>query len=644
MCRMDDARCRIPTTGAHFRGESGGTGLSDVRCVPRDGLKTFPSSPVPRRRGCLFRGRLQSCTVAPTFMTSIEQPRPAVSTALQKAWWRSLFWVPTLYFAEGLPYNVINNTALRMYKSLGYEDQQITVSLGSIGIAWSLKPLWAAFLDMYKSKKFFVLATEALMGLVFAAVAMCLPLPGFFQISIALLWVAAFASSTQDICADGIYLTSLDEASQSRLAGVQGSFWVLGKVVAAGGLISVLDRVREAEGWPQQKLWVIVMLAAAGLMAALFVYHWFMLPKGSVSARPESASQVARDFVRTGVTFFHKRMFWGMLAFVFLYRLGEGLIMMEGQLFIQSSVEKGGLGMTAAQVSDIDAVWGTIASIVGGLLGGAFVSKMTLSRALGVLGLALNIPHITFVILSQMAAAKHGVAYETTVLLVSIEKFGYGFGFVGNMIYMMQQLAPGRSTMTHYAYATSLMNIMLVPTNMVSGPLANVLGFSNFFLVVMLASIPSAWAAFRAPFPIKESETLREGEEGKGQSLVTVDDPSRLTSQQIEVQGVAGRAALFAMLTVLAVLLLDANLLGWLQPSSDGGKPSMVLFVLLLANIGLKGFLGQRCWKASSRALELCAKYSDTTYRSNATGSRLVVGLCAAATVCVVAVGASSVF
>ncbi len=575
-------------------------------------------------------------------MTSIEQPSPPVSAALQKAWWRSLFWVPTLYFAEGLPYNVINNTALRMYKSLGYEDGQITVALGSIGIAWSLKPLWAAFLDMYKTKKFFVLACEGLMALVFAAVAMCLPLPGFFQISIALFWVAAFASSTQDICADGVYLTSLDESTQSRLAGVQGSFWVLGKVVAAGGLISVLDRVREAEGWPQERLWTIVMLAAAGLMALLFIYHVFMLPSGSVTKRPESTNQVFRDFVRTGSTFFHKRMFWSMLAFVFLYRLGEGLIMMEGQLFLQSDRDKGGLGMTAAQVSDIDAVWGTIASIIGGLLGGLFVSKLTLARSLGILGLALNIPHITFVILSQLAAGNHGVAYETTVLLVSIEKFGYGFGFVGNMIYMMQQLAPGRSTMTHYAFATSLMNIMLVPTNMISGPLANAIGFSAFFLVVILASIPSIWAAFKAPFPIRESENIREGTDGKG-NMVTIDDPTRLSAGQLEIQSVAGRAAMFAMLMVLGVLLVDANLLGWLQPT-DAEEPSMVLYVLLLGNIGLKGFLGVKSWQASSEALGLCEKHTDITYRSNATGSRIVVGLCAAATAGVVAVASMIVF
>src|SRR5476651_59229 len=144
---------------------------------------------------------------------SRETPMSSIRKLLQHA----VFWVPSLYLAMGIPYNVVNGTAVRMYKSLGYADSQITVAIGSIGIAWSLKPLWAAFLDMHRTKKFFVLSMEVLCGLLFAAIAMTLPLGGFFQISIAILWIAAFASSTQDICADGIYLTALDKPTQSRL-------------------------------------------------------------------------------------------------------------------------------------------------------------------------------------------------------------------------------------------------------------------------------------------------------------------------------------------------------------------------------------------------------------------------------------------
>ncbi|HQY05472.1 MAG TPA: hypothetical protein PLQ52_05375, partial [Lacunisphaera sp.] len=180
---------------------------------------------------------------------------------------RPYLWVPSLYLAMGIPFNIImGGTAARMYKSLGYSDGQITVALGSIGVAWSLKPLWAAFLDMYGTKKFFVLAMEVLIAGLLVAVAMTLPTTEFFRTSIALFWIAAFASSTQDICADGVYLTALRKPEQARLAGLQSTFWVLGKVLASGVLISVLDRVRLAEGWPEQKMWVMVMVACAGVM------------------------------------------------------------------------------------------------------------------------------------------------------------------------------------------------------------------------------------------------------------------------------------------------------------------------------------------------------------------------------------------
>ncbi|MET0412738.1 MAG: MFS transporter [Polyangiaceae bacterium] len=557
-------------------------------------------------------------------------PPPApMKMALQQAWWRSLIWVPTLYLAMGIPYNVINGTALRMYKSLGYSDSQITVALGSIGVAWSLKPFWAAFLDMYRTKKFFVLTTELLIALLFVGVAMSLPLPGFFQISIALFWVAAFASSTQDICADGIYLTSLDESSQSRLAGVQGMFWVLGKVLATGLLISVLDKQRIAHGWTDLAMWRTIMATSGGALLVLAIYHFVVLPTGSLARRPDNTSQVWREFVGTAKTFFHKRAFWGMLAFVFLYRLGEGLILMEGQLFLQSEVAKGGLGLTAGQVSDIEAIYGTVASIIGGLLGGVFLSRLTLPKALGVLGLCLNIPHFTYVYLSQLAATNHGVDYHTILTMVSIEKFGYGFGFVGNMVYMMQQLAPGRATMTHYAFATALMNLMLVPTSMVSGPLAESVGFSHFFLIVMLASIPSVWAAFKAPFPIKVEETQKIQTEGtKSQDVITVDDPSRLSDEQREVQRLAGRASLWATLTILTVLVVDARLLGDLQQAGAGdGSGKIGYFVGILLALGLKAYLGQRTFQAAKEATERGAKIGDTAYVSNAKGAKIAASL-----------------
>ena len=553
---------------------------------------------------------------------------------------RSLMWVPSLYLAMGIPYNVVNSTALRMYKSLGYENSQITVALGSMGIAWSLKPFWAAFLDMYRTKKFFVLTMEALIAVLLTAVAMSIPAAGFFKVSIALLWVVSFASSTQDICGDGIYLTALDKPVQAKLAGLQSMSWILGKVFAAGILISLLDWVRTTQGWSGPFMWQTVMFTCAASMALLAVYHLAYLPDGSITDRPQSFGQVVTDFFGTATTFFHKRAFWGMIAFVFLYRLGEGLILQEGQLFLQSSQATGGLGLSAGEVSNIDAVFGTIATIAGGILGGIFAGRLSLKRSLWILGLFLNIPHFTYIFLSHFAAAGHGLGYGTIVTMVSIEKFGYGFGMVGNMIYMMQQIAPGRCTMTHYAFATALMNLVLVPTAMVSGPLADWLGFSVFFLVVMLASVPSVLAAWHAPFPLKadDEQSLGDG----SLAMVTVDDPTRLTEVERTVQSLAGRASVYAMLNILTILIVDAKILGSLQGRGDSsGK---VQFMLLLAVVALKGFFGWRTFSLASEAASVAVPAQEIHYLRNAKGAKVATMICAVISACVLVFAARIAF
>lgn len=560
----------------------------------------------------------------------------------------AIFWVPSLYLAMGIPFNVINGTASTMFKSLGVSDGQNTVALGSVIVAWSLKPLWAAFLDMYRTKKFFVLAMELLIAVLFAGVAMSLPLPGFFQVSIALLWVAAFASSTQDICGDGIYLTALDRKAQANSAGFQGMFWNLGRVLATGLLISGMETLANAQGWTPVKMWMGVWIAAAVSMVLFAVWHVWALPTGSIEHRPKGGKQVVEDFLGTATTFFHKRAFWGMIAFVFLYRLGEGLLLSEGKLFMQSTTETGGLGMTAGQVANIDAVYGTIANIVGGVLGGMFLGKIGLKRALPFLGLCLNVPHFTFVYLSHYGAAHHGLDYATVATLVSIEKFGYGFGFVGNMVYMMQQLAPGRSTMTHYAFATALMNFMLVPTTMASGPLAEWLGFSTFFLVVMFASVPSVWAAWKAPFPIDvaNDEPLPEGdgnvETTERHTMVTADDPTRLSPGERAVQVSAGRASIYAMLNVLTILVIDAKILGALQGRETGG--GQVPFALLVASGALKVFLGWKTFAIAAEAATLAKANSEGVYVKNARGAKIATMLCGLASVGVLAFAAKLVF
>jgi hypothetical protein len=298
----------------------------------------------------------------------------------------------------------------------------------------------------------------------------------------------------------------------------------------------------------------VALIVGGIVMGLLAVYHYFVLPTGSLPASAtEKANRVApttesvpsspvlrlsvglgfglaigamisyssssllavvigaavamsviigwKEHVPPFLAFFKKKSIWAMLIFVFLYRSGEGFLLSEAPLFMQSSLQSGGLALSLSQKALVDGTVSTIVLLIAGLLGGAAASKWGLRRILLVMALSMNIPHICYIILSHWVSPTTPVPLWAVYMLVSVEKFGYGFGFVGNMLYMMQQIAPGKFKMTHYAYATALMNLVLIPTQMASGKLADWMGYKHFFIFVLIASIPSVIAAWKAPFP-----------------------------------------------------------------------------------------------------------------------------------------------
>lgn len=412
-----------------------------------------------------------------------------------------LIWVLSAYFAEGIPFALVIWVAGTLFKDLGHSDGEITVATASIGLAWSLKPLWAATLDMWKTKKFFVLGTEYVMALLLGLCALSLRMPFYFQAMVGLLWVLAFASATQDICVDGIYITSLSAKQQAQYIAFQSIGWNVGRIFATAMLVWLVGTLKAELGLAAVTAWTYALLAAALSLLLLALYHGAVLPTGARGEAPEGLRAAAKSFVAAAADFVRKPQLAGMLVFVFLFRSGEGFLLVEAPLFLQAPLQDGGAGLSLIHKGWIDGTIGTSVSIVAGMLGGAFVAKRGLPRSLFWMAIAMNVPHLCFVYLSQHVSVEHPLSFTTIATLVAIEKFGYGFGFVANMLYMMQQIAPGKYPMTHYAFCTALMNLVLVPTQMASGPLAERLGYRGFFLFVMLASIPSVIAAWFAPFP-----------------------------------------------------------------------------------------------------------------------------------------------
>ena len=412
-------------------------------------------------------------------------------------------WVPTLYLAMGVPFSMVIWVAGTMFKDLGYSDTSITVATATMGIAWSLKPFWAAFLDMSFTKRGWVLAMQMALAALFVALGLVLHVAHSFQWALLVLWMIAFMSATQDICGDGIYLTTLGKKEQAAWMGVQSMSWNVGRIFATAAVVWLAGRLEEAHD--SRWAWTGALGFSAFAMALLASYHFTVLPATEAADPPQGFDEMAARFMDAVSAFFKKKSIWGMLLFVFLYRTGEGFLLVEAPLFMQADRAHGGLGVSIQQKALIDGTLSTIVMIVAGLLSGLFVSRFGLKRVLIVLAVCLNVPHLTFVILSQLVTPDRPVPLALVATMVCLEKFGYGFGFLGNMIYMMQEIAPGKYKMTHYAIATALMNLVLIPTQALSGPIADHLGYKAFFLFVLVASAPSVVAAWKAPFPSEDA-------------------------------------------------------------------------------------------------------------------------------------------
>jgi PAT family beta-lactamase induction signal transducer AmpG len=408
-----------------------------------------------------------------------------MSSATRRSGFSPSLWVPTLYFAEGLPFYAVNMMALIFYSRMGVSNVTITATVSLLGLPWSLKPLWSPFLEMYKTKKFFVVLMEFVGGLSLGVLALCLPLPGYFRYSVALLAVIAFCSSTHDIAADGLYIASLTRKQQAAYAGWQGGFFNIARFVSQGGLLILAGYLENR--MPVARAWMMIFASVGITMVVLSLFHARVLPTGGVERHSDNLHQMLATFWDVVVSFFRKPNIWFLLLFVFLYRAGEGQVVKIGPLFLKAARAQGGIGLTTAQFGTIYGTFGTAAFILGSILGGYFAAWLGLKRALLPLILVMNLPMLTYFYLSTEQPTSH-VLIATAM---SLEMFGYGFGFVGVMLLMMQEIAPGNYQTAHYAFANSLMNLGLIVPGAVSGLIQTKIGYRHFFLWVLISAIPA---------------------------------------------------------------------------------------------------------------------------------------------------------
>ena len=416
-------------------------------------------------------------------------------------------WVPTAYFAMGLPFVVVNMVAVLMFEGMGVDNASIAFWTSLILLPWTLKPLWSPFLELFKTKKFYVVTTQILTGTAFAP-------------AILFLAVAALSGATHDIACDGVYMSELTPAQQAKYIGWQGAFYNIAKIAATGGLVYLagwlIDR-NSASGdgsfAANRSAWTAIMAMLAATMTVLGIYHIFILPssekKGNAApAQKRRASDVLRELWSVLREFFTKRHIWVYILFIILYRFGEGFVVKIVPLFLKAGREAGGLGLDTQQIGLYYGSFGAAAFVLGSLLAGYYISARGLKKTLFPLVCIFNIPFAVYVFLAWLQPTAGWMIAGGIVL----EYFGYGFGFVGLTLFMMQQVAPGKHQMAHYAFASGIMNLGVMIPGMLSGWLSEKLGYTDFFIFVMAATVPAFIMAWKVPFVHDDKKKTPEAE------------------------------------------------------------------------------------------------------------------------------------
>lgn len=438
-------------------------------------------------------------------------------------------WVPTAYFAMGLPFVVLNMVTVLMFKGLGVEDKLITFWTSLILLPWTLKPLWSPFLELFKTKKFFVVLTQLVTGITFGLVAFSLNLPHFFSVAIALLAIIAFSGATHDIVCDGVYMSELTPSEQAKYIGWQGAFYNIAKIVATGGLVYLAGVLIEKYGGgsgadaeatilASRKAWMIIMAVLCAVMVLLGIYHIFMLPSGKKREQKEqrTAGQVMTELGNVLLAFFKKSHIVYYLFFIILYRFAEGFVMKIVPLFLKADRAVGGLGLSEKEIGLYYGSYGAAAFVLGSLLAGYYISSRGLRKTLFSLCCIFNLPFVVYAFFAFFQP-------ESGIIICSgivFEYFGYGFGFVGLTLFMMQQVAPGPHQMAHYAFASGIMNLGVMLPGMLSGWVCETLGewfnkpggYEPFFIFVLFATIPAFLITYFVPFKYNPDGSLVKGE------------------------------------------------------------------------------------------------------------------------------------
>jgi PAT family beta-lactamase induction signal transducer AmpG len=406
--------------------------------------------------------------------------------------WR---WIPTLYFGQGLPYVVVMTLSVVMYKNLGLDNTAIALYTSWLYLPWVIKPLWSPLVDLLGTRRGWVVGLQFLVGAALAGVALTLPLQGFFQMSLAVFWLMAFASATHDIAADGFYMMALKQHQQAAFVGIRSLFYRVSMIAGQGGLVYLAGHLAETTG--QVVLAWQVVLGLLGLtFLLLFAWHRWVLPRPAEDRPAAQGAALWPAFVETFTSFFRRRDIALVLAFLLLFRLGEAQLVKLLAPFLLDARAQGGLGISTAQLGIAYGTFGVAALTLGGLLGGLTISRFGLKRCLWPMVAAIHTPNLLYVALALWQP--DSLALVTAA--VAAEQLGYGFGFAAYLMFMIH-VADGEHKTAHYALCTGFMALGMMLPGMASGWLQQQMGYTTFFVWVCVATLPSVAVAAMLKIP-----------------------------------------------------------------------------------------------------------------------------------------------
>ena len=394
-------------------------------------------------------------------------------------------WIPSLYLLQALPYVTVMTLSVVMYKNLGVSNTEIALYTSWLYLPWVIKPLWSPLIELLGAKRHWIVALQFAIGAALAGVALTLPMDHFFQMSLAVLWLMAFASASHDIAADGFYMLALQTHEQAAFVGVRSAFYRLANIAGQGGLVYLAGELTERSG-SARSAWAQVMLLLAGAFVALAVYHLLALPKPASDRAAPRRAGFARESLRVFADFFKKPAIGVIVGYLLLYRFPEAQLLKLATPFLLDPIEQGGLGLSTQAVGIAYGTVGLSALTLGGLLGGWVISRAGLRSALWPLILAMHVPNVVFLL---MAFLQPESLWWISAAL-AVEQFGYGLGFTAYLMVMIL-VAEGPHKTAHYAICTGFMALGMMLPGMWSGWLQDQIGYYGFFAWVLLATLPS---------------------------------------------------------------------------------------------------------------------------------------------------------